>query len=269
MKATAIIPARFASTRFPGKALAKDTGKFLVQHVYERVQSCPTIGDVVVATDDDSIAQAVKSFGGRFCMTRANHPSGTDRIAEAAVQLGLRGDDLVLNVQGDEPDIRADVLANLVGDMSKSHNTYRIGTLASPFQDNGPKVGAGSPADPNCVKVVVDETGKALYFSRSLIPYPRATEGAVDQPSHWLLHVGVYAFRADTLQMICGDKKARGRSLEASESLEQLRWLAMGQSIKVTIVNHDAVSIDTPEDYAAFVDRFQRMKHKTQAEVPL
>ncbi len=269
MKATAIIPARFASTRFPGKPLAKDTGKYLVQHVYEQVASCPAIGDVVVATDDERIAQAVESFGGRYCMTRSDHPSGTDRIAEAVSQLGLSDDALVLNVQGDEPDISSDVLVRLVHDMLESHNSCRIGTLACPFCDDGPKSGAGSPADPNCVKVVVDETDKALYFSRSLIPYPRETEGVVDQPSRWLLHVGVYAFRVDTLQRIVGDKKVSGQSLEASESLEQLRWLAMGEDIKVSIVDHYAVGIDTPEDYAAFVERFQHNQNKTQAEVPL
>ncbi len=269
MKATAIIPARFASTRFPGKPLAKDTGKYLVQHVYEQVVACSAISQAIIATDDERIAAAVESFGGRYCMTRSDHPSGTDRMAEAVSQLGLSEDDLVLNVQGDEPDICSDLLVRLVNDMSESHNVCRIGTLACPFCDNGPRSGAGSPTDPNCVKVVVDETGKALYFSRSLIPYPRETEGVVDQPSRWLLHVGVYAFRVDTLQMVSGDQKVCGHSLEASESLEQLRWLAMGQDIKVSIVDHHTVGIDTPEDYAAFVDRFQRNQHKTQAEVPL
>lgn len=254
MTVVAVIPARYASTRFPGKPLAKDTGKFLIQHVCERVAQSPKIDRVIVATDDQRIADAVTSFGGEVRMTRADHKSGTDRVAEVAAGLNLAGDYLVLNVQGDEPEIDPASLSRLVELMSGGSHGCRIGTLAAAFDDNGPREGPGSPADPNCVKVAVDARGRALYFSRSLIPYPRDTQGVVDRPSRWLLHLGVYAFRADVLPSITGDE-VRSGSLEPMESLEQLRWLEQGLPIAVAVVEHRCVGIDTPEDYAAFVER--------------
>ena len=252
MTTIAVIPARYASTRFPGKPLAKETGKFLIQHVCEGVDACPQIERVVVATDDERIADAVRSFGGEACMTRRDHVSGTDRVAEVAEGLGLADDDLVLNVQGDEPEISPDALSRLIERMAA--DDARIGTLAAPFDDDGPREGPGSPLDPSCVKVVVDLGGKALYFSRSLIPHVRAANGEVDKPSRWLLHLGVYAFRTDTLRSVGGDRMPPG-ALEQAESLEQLRWLEQGFPICVTIVPHRCVGIDTPEDYAAFVAR--------------
>ena len=252
MTTTAVIPARYASTRFPGKPLAKETGKFLIQHVCERVSACPRIERVIVATDDDRIADAVRSFGGEPYMTRSDHVSGTDRVAEVADGLGLADDDLVLNVQGDEPEVSPDALSRLIERMAAGD--ARIGTPAAPFDDDGPREGPGSPLDPNCVKVVVDANGKALYFSRSPIPHLRSANGAIDRPSRWLLHLGVYAFRADTLRSVGGDRMPPG-TLEKAESLEQLRWLEQGLPICVTIVPHRCVGIDTPEDYAAFVAR--------------
>jgi len=314
MTVLAVIPARFSSTRFPGKPLAKTTGKYLVQHVYEQAVQCRSIDRVVVATDNQRIAAAVKSFGGEFCMTRSDHVSGTDRVAEAAASIGVSGDDIVLNIQGDEPEIEPSVLDRVIIGLAEDRTSdpkespplpygrgsvpteitplpygrgsvssecsqlpygcgsvslesspggtsqCRIATPATPFDDKGPRNGPGSPLDPNCVKVVVDATGKAMYFSRSPIPHPRRTGGVIDRPSRWLLHMGVYAFRADTLAELT--KRRSPGALEEMESLEQLRWLEQGYSIRVVIVDHASVGIDTPEDYAAFVERTQRTSNR-------
>lgn len=255
MTTVAVIPARYGSTRFHAKALARDTGKYLVQHVYERASQSRRLDRVVVATDDERIAAAVRSFGGSVSMTRTDHESGTDRVGEVADQLQLRADDLVLNVQGDEPEINPETIDQLVEFMQAGAAGSRIGTVAVPFADDGPCEGVGSPLDPNCVKVVLDARGRALYFSRSPIPFPRDTAGKVDRPSRWLLHLGVYAFRADALRMIV-DRTAIGESrLASAESLEQLRWLEHGLSIGVVIGRHRSMGIDTPEQYAAFVAR--------------
>lgn len=266
MTTVAVIPARYASTRFPGKPLANQTGKYLIQHVFERVQACARIDRVIIATDDDRIAVAVKSFGGEALLTRAVHPTGTDRIGEAADALRLSDGDLVLNVQGDEPEIDAGVLAQLIDRMKDSTGNGEIATLAAPFDDHGPREGPGSPLDPNCVKVVVDARGRALYFSRSPIPYPRATGGVIDKPSRWLLHLGVYAFRRDTLRAITAASFPAG-ALEAVESLEQLRWLEQGLSIGVVVVKHRFVGIDTPEEYEAFVRRDRIAREGSRCEV--
>ncbi len=254
MTTVAVIPARYASTRFPGKPLASETGKYLVQYVYERAADSSHIDRVIVATDDVRIVEAVHSFGGEACRTRADHGSGTDRVAEVASMLGLAADDLVLNVQGDEPEIEVEMLDRLIEHANSGDDRIRIGTLAAPFRDDGPSEGPGSPLDPNCVKVVVDAQRRALYFSRSLVPYPRGTDGAVDRPSRWLLHLGVYAFRADALSTVSVGGTGES-ALERIESLEQLRWMERGLAIGVEIVDHGFVGIDTREDYAAFVAR--------------
>ncbi len=255
MAVVAIIPARYASTRFPGKPLANQTGKFLIQHVCEQVRRCTSIDRTIVAADDPRVVEAVKSFGGDVRLTRADHVSGTDRVAEVVEALGLGAEELVLNVQGDEPEIDPDGLACLIERM-ETDSADRIGTLAVPFDRDGPREGPGSPIDPNCVKVVVDQSGRALYFSRSPIPYARDTDGAIDDPSRWLLHLGVYAFRAGVLPAITGGRFPTG-TLEAAESLEQLRWLEAGLSVAVVRVSHRSVGVDTPEEYAAFVARFR------------
>lgn len=254
MTVVAVIPARFGSTRFPGKPLAKETGKFLIQHVYERVSACGPVERVIVGTDDERIVTAVRSFGGEAAMTNAALPSGTDRVAVVAAGLGLCGDDLVLNVQGDEPEIAPEALGRLIARMEQDAGSG-IGTLAARFDDAGPRSGPGSPADPNCVKVVVDDAGRALYFSRALVPYPRRSAGQVDTPSRWLLHLGVYAFRVEMLARLSRRGAVVPGSLEESEALEQLGWLASGHSVSVTVVRHRFVGVDTPEDYAAFVKR--------------
>jgi 3-deoxy-manno-octulosonate cytidylyltransferase (CMP-KDO synthetase) len=249
----AVIPARYASTRFPGKPLAKQTGKYLVQHVFESVRACSRIDRVIVATDDDRIVKAVESFGGEAQMTGEEHRTGTDRIGEVADRLNLADNDLVLNVQGDEPEISSNALDRLIDLMESTGTSCRIGTLATRFPDDGPREGPGSPADPNCVKVVVDANGRALYFSRSLVPYPRSSGGEVEQPSQWLLHLGVYAYRADTLRSIVAGKLPQS-TLEKVESLEQLRWMENGLSVAVAVVEHRVIGVDSPEDYAAFVE---------------
>lgn len=255
MTTIAVIPARFASTRFPGKPLATDTGKYLIQHVCERLRESNAIDRIIVATDDQRIFDAVSSFGGEARMTRENHDTGTSRVAEVVAGLDLDDGDLILNVQGDEPEIDVASLEALIDRMNRTGNGIEIGTLAAPFGDTGPKSGPGSPLDPNCVKVVMDSAGRALYFSRSLIPFPRDTGGVVDRPSRWLLHLGVYAFRVATLRSLAHHDE---RSLEQIEALEQLRWLEAGLSITVVAVDHQVVGIDTPEDYAAFVARYRQ-----------
>ena len=267
MTTTAVIPARYASTRFPGKPLADKTGKYLIQHVCERVGKCPKVDRVIVATDDERIVQAVESFGGSARMTRPDHPSGTDRVAEVAAALALSNDDLVVNIQGDEPEINPAALDCLIGTMGEKEQSCRIATLAAPFADDGPRQGPGSPLDPNCVKVVVDAAGRAMCFSRSLLPYPRETGGTVDRPSRWLLHLGVYAFRADVLRAIATGRQDGPSVLEEMESLEQLRWLESGLSVAVARVDRAPVGIDTPEDYAAFVERVRLGMDKVKTRV--
>ncbi len=263
----AVIPARFASTRFPGKSLAAETGKPLIQHVWERVCEASAINRVVVATDDRRIAEAVRSFGGEAMMTRPDHPSGTHRVGEVVRAMGAGANDIVLNVQGDEPEIDPSVLDRLIermgatGTAGIAGTACPIATLACPFDDAGPREGPGSPVDPNCVKVVLDGRDRALYFSRSLIPYPRPDHGVVARPSRWLLHLGVYAFRAETLLEITDPSATPRESLAVVESLEQLRWLEEGRSMAVVVVEPQPPGIDTPEDYAAFVTR---MGHATR-----
>ena len=246
MRALAVIPARYASTRFPGKPLAADTGKYLIQHVYERVRRAERIERVIVATDDERIARAVRGFGGEATMTRADHPSGTDRVAEAVAGLEC---DVVVNVQGDEPEIEPGHLDRLV-DLLTDDSEAMIATLACPFA----VLAGADPRDPNAVKVVLDVRSRAVYFSRALIPHPRIheTTGATHQPAPYLLHLGVYAYRSDFLRSLAA---LAPTPLEQTEKLEQLRWLEHGHAIVVGVVDTAAVGIDTPEDYAAFVER--------------
>jgi len=242
VQTVAVIPARYASIRFPGKPLARQTGKYLIQHVYEQVRRARSISEVIVATDDLRIREAVESFGGRVVMTRADHPSGTDRVAEAAEGVDA---DLIVNVQGDEPEIEPDSIDRLVA-LLACQPEVGIATLACPF------AAGANPADPNAVKVVLDRKGRALYFSRSLVPYPRDAKGRPDVPGDWLLHLGIYAYRRDFLLKLASLEPT---PLERRERLEQLRALEQGQPIAVGIVERAAIGIDTPEDYAAFVER--------------
>ena len=222
----AVIPARYASSRFPGKPLALIAGKSMVQRCYESTSQCPDLAEVVVATDDERIFQHVQSFGGRVVMTSPSHPTGTDRIAEAVRGLDA---DLIVNVQGDEPLMSADVLSRLIAAMRFS------------------ALDGIDPANPNNVKVVVDNRGFALYFSRALIPFPR--EGG--SPLSPMLHWGLYAYRREFLAQFVTWPQGR---LEACEKLEQLRALENGARIMVITANERSVGVDTPEDLKVVED---------------
>ena len=259
MRVAAVIPARYASTRFPAKPLAAQTGQPLIQHVYERARQVPGIDCVIVATDDARIIEAVRRFGGQAVMTRADHPSGTDRVAEVAANLTQ---DLIVNLQGDEPEIEPAHIERLVRRLTANRDAP-IATLACPFA----VVDGADPRDPHIVKVVLDTASRAIYFSRAPIPHPRLheTTGRLHQPAPYLLHLGVYAYRRDVL---LGLSKLEPTPLERTEKLEQLRWIEHGYAITVEVVDSAAPGIDTPEDYAAFVQRHQSPSHNAQSAGP-
>ncbi len=241
--ALAVIPARWASTRFPGKALADRTGKPLIQHVWEQVQRCERIYRVVVATDDERIRSAAARFGAEAVLTRTDHPNGTSRIEEAAEALGLTEDAWICNVQGDEPEIDP---AHIDLAIAHAQQTPKVaaGTLASHFAADE------DPTNPNIVKVVLDGEGRALYFSRSLIPYPRETAAAaLARP---LKHIGLYVYRRDFLREYVA---LPASPLEQIESLEQLRILESGRRLAVAVADVRHHGIDTPEQYEAFCKR--------------
>ena len=235
MKFMAIIPARYASTRYPGKPLAILGGKTVIQRVYEQVKS--VLDDVYVATDDDRIYNTVTDFGGKAVMTRADHKSGTDRIEEAAEKIGLDAD-VIINVQGDEPFIQPSQIKTLM-QLFDAPET-QIGTLGKPFES------IDTVENPNSPKIVTDNRGFALYFSRSIIPYIRGKERDSwfgEYP--FLKHLGIYAYRREVLAEVT---KLPMSSLEKAESLEQLRWLQNGYRIRVGLTDIETVGIDTPED---------------------
>ena len=238
MKSLAIIPARYASTRFPAKPLATLGGKLIIQRVYEQVKRA--VEDVVVATDDDRIMAAVEAFGGSAVMTSTEHRSGTDRCYEALQKVG--GDyDIVINVQGDEPFIQPEQIRSLVSCFEDEATD--IATLVKPFT---PEDGIEALENPNSPKVVISRDMKAIYFSRSVIPYIREVERTEWLTKHtFYKHIGMYAFRAKTL----GEVTALAQSsLELSEKLEQLRWLESGYRIGVGITHIETIGIDTPDD---------------------
>ena len=235
MKFIGIIPARYASTRFPGKPLALLGGKPVIQHVYEKVAA--VLEAAYVATDDERIYDVVKSFSGQVVMTRTDHKSGTDRIEEAIEKIGGEWD-VVVNVQGDEPFVaksQLDTICHCFDDP-----TTQIATLGKPFES------MEAVQNPNSPKIVVDNMGFAMYFSRSVIPYVRGKE-----KSSWLTHypflkhLGIYAYRKDVLRQITQLPQS---SLEIAESLEQLRWLQNGFKIKEGTTDVETVGIDTPQD---------------------
>ena len=235
MKFMAIIPARYASTRYPGKPLAILGGKTVIQRVYEQVKS--VLDDVYVATDDERIYQAVTDFGGKAVMTRSDHKSGTDRIEEAAEKIGLDAD-VIINVQGDEPFIQPSQIDTLMH-LFDARET-QIGTLGKPFDS------IEAIENPNSPKIVTDVRGFALYFSRSVIPFIRGKERDCwfgEYP--FLKHLGIYAYRREVLSEVT---KLPQSSLEKAESLEQLRWLQNGYRIRVGMTDIETVGIDTPED---------------------
>lgn len=239
MKFIGIIPARYASTRFPGKPLADIKGKPMVQRVYE--QASKVLPIVYVATDDERIFKAVKSFGGNVVMTSAEHPSGTDRCAEAVKKAEAERDeryDVVVNIQGDEPFIAQEMLLKVMSCFNDSKTD--IATLVKPFEKDE------NIFNPNSPKVVVGANGFALYFSRSVIPFLRGVELAEWPNRHtYLKHIGLYAYRTKVLHKLTALPKGK---LESAESLEQLRWLENGFNIKVEQTEFQSVGIDTPED---------------------
>lgn len=238
MKFIGIIPARYASTRFPGKPLADMKGKYMIQRVYEQARK--VLDHVCVATDDDRIFNTVQSFGGEVVMTSTQHRSGTDRCFEAYRTLGGH-EDVVINIQGDEPFIKPEQIESLIACFDSPQT--QIATLVRPFEA---AEGYEELANPNSPKVVLNERHEALCFSRSIIPYLRGVE-----PAEWLSrhtyykHIGMYGYRADVLgQITCLPQS----SLELAESLEQLRWLQNGYTIKVGITTQETIGIDTPAD---------------------
>ena len=244
MKVLACIPARYDSQRFAAKVLAKNTGKFLIQHTWEKVRLAELPGKVIIAADDERVAAAAESFGAECVLTSPEHKSGTDRIAEAVVDIDV---DIVVNLQADEPEIEPaniDYLAQLLID----NPDYPMATLAADFQN------AEQIANDNIVKVITDCNNKAIYFSRSVIPYDREKAGVGDV-RNYLRHIGIYAYRKEFLLKITALPQT---PLEKLEKLEQLRAIENGYPILVGKVEHICDGIDTPQQYDEFVKRYKK-----------
>ena len=245
MKAVAVIPARYASTRFEGKPLADILGKPMIQRVYEGVCQSKLIKDIVVATDDERILKAVQEFGGKGIMTSSDHLTGSDRVAEVAQRLKS---EIIVNVQGDEPLIRGRIIDKAIRPLL-ADNTLPMSTLMTKIEE------VKDWLNPNVVKVAADQKGFALYFSRSPIPFPRdlnierllsaRSGGKRIVLKRVFKHIGVYAYRRKFLLRLT---KMKPTPLEELEKLEQLRVLENGYRIKVTAVNYEPFSVDTPED---------------------
>jgi 3-deoxy-manno-octulosonate cytidylyltransferase (CMP-KDO synthetase) len=246
MSTVGVIPARLQSTRLPRKLLLNETGKPLLRYVWETAAACEVLDEVIVATDSHEIADVVRAWGGRAEMT-GDCSSGTDRVAEVVRRYSPSAD-LVINLQGDEPELEPDVVTTLVRTIRSSGAP--MATVATPIPD------PAAVHDPACVKVVTDIDGRALYFSRAAIPYCRdCTPEELLQPetqSPWLLHVGLYAYQPAFLLKLT---ELPPSPLEELEKLEQLRALQAGATISVAVVNHAAAGIDTAEDYRQFVMR--------------
>ena len=260
MPAIIVIPARYGSSRFPGKPLARQTGKFLIQHVYEQARKSKRASRVLVATDDSRIFDAVLSFGGSAVMTATSHQSGTDRIAEVLRKPEFSHTKIVVNVQGDEPEIDPALIDNLIRVVEQPD--VPMATAAAPFDH---------PEDilnPNMVKVVLNQRRFALYFSRSIIPYDRdrltANANKLTLAALYRKHLGIYAYHKDFLLTLAHTPVC---DLERLEKLEQLRALYMGVNIFVEDTPVAPHGIDTPEDYAAFVKRFASTGNKNAGAV--
>jgi len=244
MKVITVIPARLRSTRFADKVLAKDTGKFLIQHTYERACLAKLPEKVIIAADDEKVAAAAETFGAECVLTSPDHQSGTDRIAEAVADMDV---EIIVNLQGDEPEIdpgNIDYLAKMLMD----NPDCPMATLAAEFQT------AQQVSDPNIVKVIISRNNKAIYFSRSPIPYDRDKSG-VGNVKQYLRHIGIYAYRKKFLLEITALPQTL---LEKIEKLEQLRAIENGFGILVGKVRHTCNGIDTPEQYAEFVKRYKK-----------
>ncbi len=244
MRFIAIIPARYASTRFPGKPLAKLGAMTVIQRVYRQVSS--VIDNVAVATDDYRIFNHVTSWGGKAIMTGTHHRSGTDRCWEAYLNNG-GNEDIIINVQGDEPFIHPEQIKSLM--QCFDDDDTQIATLVKPFDAQGDYY---ELENSNKVKVVFDDNMNALYFSRSVIPFLRGVDKVLWPQKHqFYTHLGMYAYRSEVLEQIT---RLAPSSLEVAESLEQLRWLQNGMKIKVGITSHSSIGIDTPEDLQRAVE---------------
>lgn len=241
-----VIPARLAATRLPNKLLLSETGKPLLQHTYESAQQATRASRVLVACDCEEIASTVRRFGGTAVLTSPTAASGTDRIAEAVAHLDEM--DIIVNVQGDEPQIKGESIDKVIDMLIRSPDAV-MATLATPIRDKTVL------DDPACVKVVFDQQGKALYFSRSPIPFARnwSDDLLLAVPSLFYLHLGIYAYQRDFLLHLA---KLPQSNLEKTENLEQLRVLSEGHTIMVGVVNETSIGIDTPEDYRRFVAWF-------------
>lgn len=237
-----VIPARLASTRLPRKVLLDRTGKPLIQHVWEGAKACRSIDRIVVATDAQEVFDAVKAFGGEAVMTPPTCASGTDRVAAAAAQFPDAA--IVVNIQGDEPEMKPQPLEALVAGMLARPDA-EMGTIAVPWPAEVPL------SEPGCVKVVLDRGGNALYFSRNPIPHYREAGGA----RHYLKHVGLYAYRSDFLPRFATMPQS---PLEMAEGLEQLRALENGHRIAVFVSDYHGYEVNTPQDYEAFVARYRK-----------
>jgi len=240
-----VIPARLESTRLPRKLLLRETGKPLIQHTYEAALRATRRLDVRVAADHEDIATVVRDFGGHVEMTDPNAPSGTDRVAEVARH--LTDAEIIVNVQGDEPEIAGSAI-DLAIELLEANPTAVMSTLATPIRSRQ------QLNDPACVKVVFDANNRAMYFSRSPIPHAHQWDDSLlqDEPPHFYQHVGLYAYRREFLLQVATMKPSR---LEQLERLEQLRVLEAGHQILVGVIDEPTTGIDTPEDYRAFVSR--------------
>lgn len=247
MPAVGVIPARLASTRLPRKLLLAETGKTVLQHTWENARRAKSLSEVLIAADGPEIAAAARAFGAR-CVLTGEHPSGTDRIAEVA-RKHLPDADLLVNIQGDEPELDPAQIDLLVRTLAGSN--AEMATLGTPIRSRA------ELDSPSCVKIALAGDGRALYFSRSPVPFVRDanTDNLLAGDTPWLLHLGVYAYRRDFLLRLTELPPSR---LETLEKLEQLRALEAGAAIKVAVVEHRAVGIDTPDDYARFVARNHR-----------
>lgn len=250
MKIAAIIPARYASTRFPGKPLADIAGKTMIQRVYEQCKQINELAYVIVATDDERIYQNVIQFGGEACMTSTQHLTGTDRIWEVVEKLNLAVD-VIINVQGDEPFIQPSQIQNIIACFQDANAA--IATLVKPIEQNEVLFNVNAP------KVVLDEAHFALYFSRQAIPFLRnePTENWLNKHTYYQ-HIGIYGFRKDVLQKLV---KLAPSKLEQAESLEQLRWLAAGYKIKTATTYETTIAIDTPEDLEIAIKLYNQNTH--------
>lgn len=242
--ATGIIPARFSSTRFPGKPLIDLAGKSMIQRVYERCLLSKSLSDIIIATDDEIIFEHVKTFTDRVCMTSTNHPSGTDRCAEVVSQLNI-STDVVVNIQGDEPLINPNQIDSLVNCFQDKQT--QIATLVREIKDNEVLFNSNTP------KVILDSNQFAIYFSRETIPHLRNIDKSEWLEKHtFYQHIGIYAYQTSILNSLT---QLAPSILEKAESLEQLRWIENGYKIKTATTSEETFAIDTPEDIARVLEQ--------------